>query len=154
MHLPRLTRKNAVAAVLIGGIIVCLIIMFVSVLRAGSIIPGYYGVKTDEDRLIFIRSFGWEVSADYTKSDVTIPAEFDSVYTEYNRMQIAQGLDLRKIAGRSAELYTYSVLNHPSGEENVSLNILVYKNKVVGGDVMSPRLDGFMHGFEMPASGE
>ena len=40
--------------------------------------------------------------------------------------------------------------NHPSGEEGVVLNLLMYKDKVVGADVMSPRLDGFMHSLEMP----
>ena len=145
-----LTRKRAIFAVLICGIVVCFIIAVVSIIRAGSVIPGYSGVRTDQDRLNFIRSFGWEVEESYSHSEVTIPKEFDQVYESYNQMQIEQGFDLRQIAGRVAELYTYNVLNHPSGEEGVVLNLLMYKDKVVGADVMSPRLDGFMHSLEMP----
>ena len=29
-------------------------------------------------------------------------------------------------------------------------SLLIYKNTVVGADVLSPALDGFIHGLEMP----
>ncbi len=145
-----LTRGRAIFLVLSCGIIVCFAIAAVSIIRAGSVIPGYSDVRTDEDRLNFIRSFGWEVDENYTQSQVTIPNEFDQVYENYNQLQIEQGFDLRQIAGRVVDLYTYNVLNHPSGEDGVVLNLLMYKDKVVGGDVMSPRLDGFMHSLEIP----
>ena len=46
--------------------------------------------------------------------------------------------------------YAYRIGNHPSGEQDVRANLLVYKNRLVGGDVCSLRLDGFMHGLLPP----
>ena len=147
----KLTRKQLILMFASAGAAVVLIIMLVSLLRAGSAIPGYSGVKSQNDRLTFVRSFGWEVDPSGELSDtILIPETFDAVYTQYNDMQIEQGLDLRYLVGREVERYSYPVLNHPSGEENVRITLLIYKDKVVGGDVASPALDGFMHGFEMP----
>ena len=35
-------------------------------------------------------------------------------------------------------------------EDEVTANILVYENKIIGGDICSVNLDGFMHGFTPP----
>ena len=143
-------RSKLILAVVLCGVMAAASLAVVSIHRAGSVIPGYAGVKTEADRLSFIRSFGWETGGSDPGRPVTIPAEFDDSYTLYNKMQIEQGLDLRRVAGREVILYTYPITNHPSGEENVTVHLLIYKNKVVGGDVMSPKLDGFMHGFAFP----
>ena len=58
-----------------------------------------------------------------------------------------QGCDLSKYAGKRCKRYTYVIENYPGQAEGVRANILVYKNKVIGGDVCSVELDGFMHGF-------
>ena len=150
----KLTRKQLILLFCSLGAAVVLIIMLVSVFRAGSAIPGYSGVKTREDRLTFIRSFGWEVDAAGEQADtVLIPETFDAVYEQYNKMQIEQGLDLRYLVGREVERYSYPVLNYPSGEEYVRITLLIYKDKVVAGDVASPALDGFMHGFSFDKGG-
>ncbi len=147
----KLNRKQLVLIFTAVGLAIVLAIMAVSVYRAGSAIPGYSGVRSREDRMTFVRSFGWEVEPSSELADgVLIPRQFDDVYEEYNRIQIAQGLDLRYLAGREVERYSYIVQNHPSGEKNVRITLLVYKGKVVGGDVASPAMDGFIHGFEMP----
>ena len=46
--------------------------------------------------------------------------------------------------------YTYQIVNHPSGETNVRATLLIRNNKLIGGDVCSARLDGFMHTLLMP----
>lgn len=135
-----------------AGAAIVLAIMLISVFRAGSAVPGYSGVKTLDDRLTFMQSFGWKVDPSSEQADkVLIPAKFDAVYQNYNQIQREQGLDLRYLVGREVQRYSYDVLNHPSGEPNVRITLLVYKDKVVGGDVASPALDGFMHGFEYPS---
>ena len=43
--------------------------------------------------------------------------------------------------------------NYPGYENKdgvIRANILVYDGRVIGGDVCSVELDGFMHGFEKP----
>ncbi|MDP4109637.1 MAG: DUF4830 domain-containing protein [Bacillota bacterium] len=106
---------------------------------------------SDKERLTFIKSFGWEVQEEPLEmSEVVIPEEFDEVYTAYNEIQKEQGFDLKRFRGKKCMMYTYKVTNHPSGEKEARANILVYKDKVIGGDVCSLNLDGFMHGFKMP----
>lgn len=106
--------------------------------------------KTNDERLQFISRFGWEAEAEPIEvSEVVIPKEFDEVYTSYNRMQQTQGYDLSKFQNKRCKRYTYKITNYPDETQDVILNLLVYKNKVVGGDVCSVDLDGFMHGFDI-----
>ena len=63
---------------------------------------------------------------------------------------VKQGFDLEKYAGKRVKRYTYEVFNYPTGESGVQVNLLVCKNTVVGGEVLSPQLDGFLHGLAMP----
>ena len=69
-------------------------------------------------------------------------------------IQRQQGFDLERYAGKPAKRYTYEILNYPSGETGVQANLLLYKTTVIGGEVLSPRLDGFLHGLAMPETGD
>ncbi len=110
-------------------------------------------VKNDEQRLEFVRSFGWEVQTEPAEVlEVIIPKEFDEIYAAYNAMQQAQGFDLTKFQGKRCKRYSFIVTNYPGQPEDVRLNLLVSGNKVIGGDVSSLLAGGFMHGFEKPAS--
>ena len=40
--------------------------------------------------------------------------------------------------------------NRPDAEDAVYANLLIYKNRVVGADVCSAKLEGFMHGLAKP----
>ncbi len=100
--------------------------------------------------LTFISTFGWEVDEEPDEvREVIIPAEFDDVYNNYNSIQLKQGYDLQKYAGERVKRWTYTIKNYPEyvDQECIKINILVYKGEVIGGDVCSVRLDGFMHGF-------
>ena len=109
----------------------------------------YSKIKNNEDRIAFLKQFGWEVSPEETESEqVTIPAEFDKIFSGYNEIQKAQGLDLAKYKGKTMMRYTYDVTNYEGYEGKVQANILVYRGKVVGGDICSADINGFIHGFE------
>lgn len=107
-------------------------------------------VSTNEDRVNFLEGQGWEVVAEPKEIvDVSIPETFDEVYSKYNELQKKQGLDLYKYKGQTIKRYTYEVTNYP--DENalgVIANILVYNDKVIGGDICSTEASGFMHGLE------
>ena len=104
--------------------------------------------ETNEQRISFLETFGWEVEGEEDEIvEVKIPQEFDDVFEKYNEIQKQQGCDLSKYAGKRCKRYTYVIENYPGQAEGVRANILVYKNKVIGGDVCSVELDGFMHGF-------
>lgn len=104
-----------------------------------------------DGRLRFLKSHGWEVlDTPVMEKEITVPKSFDEVYTRYNEdIQLPSGFDLRKYAGKQVTLYTYIVINYPT-EDEVTANILVYENKIIGGDICSVNLDGFMHGFTPP----
>jgi len=112
----------------------------------------FKNIKTNDDRVAFLTSFGWEVTATPLEiEEVTIPKEFDDTYSSYNELQKYQECDLSKYKGKKVKRYTYEVLNYPTGEQGVCANLLIYKNRVIGGDVCSSNFEGFMHGFAMPA---
>ena len=113
--------------------------------------------KTSVNRIEFLKSFGWEVSSNVGEESVTIPVEFGDIYENYNDMQRSQGYDLRDFKGKTITKYTYEVINYPHSADddlplNVVANILVYEDKIIGGDVCSMELAGFLHGFELPSS--
>ncbi len=111
----------------------------------------YTKIYENDDRLNFISQFGWEVSEQPTETvEVTVPESFDTVYLGYNEMQKEQGLNLAKYKGKTVTRYTYKVTNYPDYEGTVYLSLLVYKNKIVGGDVCSADVNGFVHGFAAP----
>ena len=106
-------------------------------------------VKSNEDRIEFLKQFGWEVEAEPLESDsVVIPDEFDKIFAGYNEIQKQQGLDLSKYKGKTVNRYTYIITNYPNYQGKVYANVLVFRNKVIGGDVCSADMNGFLHGFE------
>lgn len=110
-------------------------------------VPG----KTEEQRQAFFAELGWVVGTEPCEVvDVIIPKEFDEVYTSYNALQEDQGLGLERYRGKRCKRYTYIVENHPSGAKDVRANLLIYSGKIIGGDVCSLGLDGFMHGMVFP----
>ena len=98
----------------------------------------YSGVKTNEDRIKFLSQFGWQVKPEATESmEVKIPKNFDKIFTAYNEIQRQQGLDLSKYKEKNVMRYTYEITNYEGYSGTVYANILVYRNKVIGGDVCS-----------------
>lgn len=105
-------------------------------------------VKTNEDRIAFLGQFGWQVDATPTEATtVTIPKDFDKVFAAYNELQKSQGLDLNDYASRTVERYTYTVTNYEGYDGTVLANVLVFRGRVIGGDISSADTSGFIHGF-------
>ena len=109
----------------------------------------YEKIKTNDDRIEFLGQFGWEVEGEPCEvRDVTIPDEFDKIFSGYNEIQRAQGLDLSKYKRKTVKRYTYEIKNYPDYNGTVYDNILVYRNRVIGGDICSADRSGFVVGFE------
>ena len=77
--------------------------------------------------------------------EVLIPDELDDVLLEYNELQKQAGMDLEQYHGKRVKVWTYRVLD--AGNEDVQASLYVYKDKIIGGDVHSTALDGFMRGL-------
>lgn len=109
----------------------------------------YDGVKSSADAVNFLSQFGWTVDGGNAKSaTVTIPESFDKVFAAYNEIQKEQGMDLSKYKKKELTRYTFRVTNYADFEGTVYANVLVYRNRVVGGDICSADVSGFVHGFE------
>ncbi len=107
----------------------------------------YSKVKTNEDRIGFLAQFGWQVKEEPVESaQITIPNEFDKIFTGYNEIQKRQGLDLERYKNKKVMRYTYEVTNYGT-DEKVYANVIIYRNKVIGGDICSADVTGFIHGF-------
>ena len=108
---------------------------------------------THDERMAFLSQYGWEIDEEPVEvQEVIIPSEFDDTYNAYNEIQKDQGFDLTVYAGMRAKRWTYIIKNY-SGYENkdcIRVNVLVYDGLVIGGDVCSIELDGFMHRFQKP----
>lgn len=108
----------------------------------------YDGIGGVADVKDFISSFGWKVKdGDPVTEEVTIPDEFDKVFVNYNEIQKKQGLDLSKYKRKTVTRYTFEVTNFEGYEGTVYANVIVYRSRVIGGDICSASPDGFVYGF-------
>ena len=116
---------------------------------AAQVSYSYDKIKTNDDVVSFLSQFGWQVDTQPVEvKTVTIPSEFDKVFAAYNELQKEQGLNLLKFKNKEVTRYTFSITNYADYDGTVYANVLVYRNKVIGGDVCSADVSGFIHGFE------
>ena len=105
--------------------------------------------KTNEDRITFLSQFGWTVeSAPVKEVQMRIPTEFDRIFLHYNGLQKQQGLDLSRYQRKTVTRYTYVVTNYPDYDGTVWANVIVYRGRVVGGDLCTAEVGGFVRGFD------
>lgn len=97
----------------------------------------------ENQRIEFLQKYGWEAEVPaISEQEVTIPAEWDEVYTGYASLQQAQGFNLDKLRGKTVMEYTYHITNYPE-KDDVAAHILVYKDKIVAADVSEMQQGGF-----------
>lgn len=101
-----------------------------------------------EQRSKYIQSFGWQVGECAEEKSVVLPQTFSKVYQNYNVLQKQQGFDLQPYAGRQCTVYTYPLLNFPGQPQDVFLHLMVCDGQVIGGDIASVDLQGFIIPFK------
>ena len=106
----------------------------------------------NDARVEFLKSFGWEVASSPVESNqVRIPEETSPVYERYNALQKSQGFDLTPYAGKNVMRFVYKITNYPDATEPVYATVLIYKNRVIGGDITDTAASGNIRGFARPA---
>lgn len=106
-------------------------------------------VKTDEDRLKLLSELGWKTTGEVVEEEsFTLPETFDRVLLGYNEIQKDQGLDLTRYRKKKVTRYTYEVTNYPDYEGRVYANLIVWRGRVVAGDISSADPMGFVRGLE------
>ena len=120
--------------------------------RAESKSVSAVSAKTNDERVAYLRSLGWEVTPDPVETlSVTLPDELVEPYLSYNELQLGQGFDLSTFCGRTLSRYTYVVTNHPSCDSGCQADIYLCDDAVVAGDIVCTGENGFMAGLAFPA---
>ena len=101
--------------------------------------------KTNADRLLFIKQVGYVVLSDQPESKtVHIPDVFYEVYKDYNELQKTAGYNLELYKGCEVMIYTYKIAPPYDHDDECVVNLIVYNDRIIGGDVSSTALGGFM----------
>ena len=104
---------------------------------------------TNAARIEYLKDLGYEVDPEpISEKAVVIPKEFNEIFNEYNLLQRKQGFDLSQFKGLEVLLYTYKVTNYPNTSDEVYAELYVRNGHVIGGDIHSTAMDGFMHGLK------
>lgn len=147
-------RKKTAFAVVIAALLIVGIILMVGAFQKSASAKETAGtgrtdavVKNEKSRVAYLAQNGWEVASPAeSESVVMIPRTFSAVFEEYNELQKQQGFDLSRYCGTEVTMYTYRVTNAQADGDVIAV-LYVQKNRVVGGDVHSTALDGFMTGI-------
>lgn len=141
-------KRKIIRILIIPAVLFAVLLSVILVCRRTAI-----SGATIDDRKAFAKSIGYSVSADSeTVRNIVIPAVFGNVYENYNALQKECGFDLSLYKGEEAVQYTYNITDYTdeSGNtlENIRMNLIVSNGKIVGGDISSAELDGFMTGLK------
>ena len=148
---PKIKLTVIVILGIIAAIIVSVIIYFNFKGETWVMVAGaQYSIQAgeNEQRIDFLKQFGWEVEQEPVSiEEIVIPQQFNQVYERYNELQKTQGMDLTKYAGKTVKKVVYQITNYQRKDTIVHATLLIYHDKVIGGDISSAELDGFMYGF-------
>ena len=148
----KLNRKSAVAVVAAIALLLVAVILLVSLRSIGgkkASAPEPAGIADAADAARYLAGLGWQVELQPLEvRDLVIPRSFSGVYADYAALQEKQGYPLAEYGGMEARRYSFRVLNHPSGEENIVADLVVCGQTVIAGDIQSTALDGFMTGLK------
>lgn len=96
-------------------------------------------IRNPSERIDFLESIGVKVDADSLyEEEIKIPTNFSDVYKQYNNLQKSAGFNLEEYKGITVTKYSYKVLD----ADNLFVNMLCYKGRVIGGDISSTVLGG------------
>ena len=102
--------------------------------------------KVNEKNLEFLKAYGWQAEEEPVElCRITIPEEFDSVFSVYHQLGVESGFDLEAYRGKHAMRYTYRLLNHEKSATGiVRVNILIVKDEIVSAHICSIEPEGFI----------
>ena len=116
-------------------IIVCTIVVLNQLYVAAN---NEKNALTNADRLNYLKRAGYTVLCDTpTTKIVTIPEIFSRLYNDYNSLQLSVGHDLSLYKGCVVTIYSYIVKSPNGYKGEACANMIVYNNRVIGGDVSS-----------------
>lgn len=134
-------RKNAVTIVAVAIALFLLLALLIHFL------PGQGKNAADpDDRMAYLASLGWEADPESEETrTVRIPDCGEGAMADYNELMEKGGFDLSDYEGKTVDQYSYVLTNYPGTDQKVFVTLYVYRGRVIGGDIHTAALDGFMH---------
>ena len=144
-------KLNKKKIALIFTAVVLLIAAIVVIFSGNSTATISPNVSSNDARVEFLKGFGWEVTTSPVESgQVKVPQNASPIFERYNALQKSQGYDLSAYAGKTVMRYVYEIKNYPGATEPVYATVLVYKDKIIGGDITDTSAKGKIQGFMQP----
>ena len=141
-------RKLLIAAAAVIAAIAALLFLGGGDSRPTANMTTAPAADTNDARVKFLTDLGWDVTASPAEAaEVKIPKDADEVFDRYNELQKSQGYDLSKYAGKKVMRYVYKINNYPDAKEPVYATLLVYKDRIIGGDITDTTPGGRVRGF-------
>ena len=142
-------RASTVRFFTVIGLVLVLLVVAVTLGDSAAVYASgegginFSGMKTNEDRVAFIESFGIKVNPEAKEEkSFTMPENFDRVILGYNELQKKMGLDISKYSKKRVSRFTYEVTNYKDETLPVSVNLLVYRSRIA--DFSSSGGEGFV----------
>ena len=94
----------------------------------------------------FLSKQGFEIAENFSAEEVILPRENDPAWKSYLHLQRENGFSMEAYCGSTVLKLTFTILNYPE-EDTIYANLYWSDGQIIGGDIMSPAVDGFMHGL-------
>lgn len=128
------------------GIILAAAVVLCSSPRSIFSIGDMLDVSQISGREKYLAGYGWEIdTASETEQTVLLPRSFEGALKEYAQMQTGQGYDFASYSGLECTQFTYEVTNYSAYDGTVYAVLYIKGTRVIGGDIHSAELSGFMH---------
>lgn len=148
-RVPRKKLLTGAIAVFCCCLVVATALIVTADDRAVTTAASTAAIRSNEDRIAYLKELGWEVRENPAMiEELMVPEEFDESYADYLALQEQQGFNLKKYTGKRIKRYLYDITNYTDANTNVQAALLVYKGKVIGGQLQAT--DG---SFVLPLSG-
>lgn len=124
------------------AIVVLTVLICCEVYAAGNT---EHNATTNAERINYIKKLGYILNSNEpTQKNVIIPEIFTDVYKNYNSLQRMAGYDLSLYKGCEVKIYTYDIAPPKGYDGECVFNMIVYRDRMIGGDVSSRALGGYM----------
>ena len=95
--------------------------------------PPVIAAGTNEERIAYLASLGWEVNDQPIETlSVTLGETLEEPYLSYNDLQRSQGFDLTRYCGQTLSRYTYVVTNYPDASLPCQADLYVCDGALAG----------------------
>ena len=106
---------------------------------------------TNEDRVAYLNGLGWQVQPDPIETlDLQLPDRLEGEWDAYAKLQKGQELPFAEFAGQAVKRYTYTVTNYPDIPQGVQVNLYLWGDQIIGGDVIFTGQGGFQTDLAFP----